>query len=113
MKLTTAQKNKFVDLGSKFTVWHLINLYHAFETRVKETPADKPLVLTDELLGISHNVVMVSTVLEGVREEFMKHQPEYKDLFSWMDIMVKEHKRIMAEMASNNKKDSDATQPKH
>jgi hypothetical protein len=109
MKLTTAQRTKFIELGAKFTVWHLINLYHAFEARVKETPADQPLVLTDELLGISHNVVMVSTVLAGIRDEYVKANPGYKDLFDWMDIMVKEHKRILAEMVAKDK-EADATQ---
>jgi hypothetical protein len=108
MKLTTAQRTKFIDLASKFAVWHLINLYHAFEARVKETPAEQPLVLTDELLGISHNVVMVSNVISVIREDFIKTHPEYTDLFTWMDIMVKEHKRIMVEMSAN-KKDADAT----
>lgn len=110
MKLTTKQKNDFIQSGVGFINMLLISAYKAFEKKALENGKENPLAPDDEVLGIMRHVACISIALEPLQKTFVKLNPDFKDIYAWMDSIAKQYEEIITAL---QKKEDDAAQSSH
>lgn len=110
MNLTPEQKDKFIYNSMRFCTSLLVSAYKTFEKHALENGSGKNLNMDADMMRIVQHIVFVSDVIDPVKEALIEENPDYRELYSWMDKIVEQWQLFNQHQTTLEK---DATQPKH
>jgi hypothetical protein len=108
MNLTPEQKDKFIYNSARLCTSLLVGAYKAFEKHAMENGSGKNLNMDADMLSIVRHVVFISDAMDPIKEALVEANPDYRELYSWMDKIIEQWQIFNQTQATQEK---DATQP--